>query len=270
MFTVGFFFSTFQSIVFESLLEALITVVASIIMVVDALLFHNHGGVVTDASNSTVSSSIVNSFSSGFPLLSGEEFTLDSLTFDYSQLSFLGKQSETNSFSSRALITLLGNNTDTGSSGDDILLNSDSSTLRQNIVLYIILIFIMAFVIAAGVEETMKHFAVHCCKFPKAIKDPRTVFVYLLTAAVGFETSENIEYVFGATGARDKMTALIGELIVLGMRVCMPIHAICSVLQTVEYSKVIQGTAKSNHTFFVSLFSIIHVFHVFIRVFNFY
>lgn len=36
-------------------------------------------------------------------------------------------------------------------------------------------VFIMAFVIAAGVEETLKHFIVRCCPFTRPIKDPSAV-----------------------------------------------------------------------------------------------
>ena len=50
----------------------------------------------------------------------------------------------------------------------------------------------MAYVIAAGVEETMKYFVVRCCTFPQSLKEPQTVLVYLMAAALGFETMENI------------------------------------------------------------------------------
>ena len=36
-------------------------------------------------------------------------------------------------------------------------------------------VFILAFVIAAGVEETLKHFIVRCCPFTRPIKDPSAV-----------------------------------------------------------------------------------------------
>lgn len=36
-------------------------------------------------------------------------------------------------------------------------------------------VFIMAFVIAAGVEETLKHFIVRCCPFTRPLKDPSAV-----------------------------------------------------------------------------------------------
>jgi hypothetical protein len=50
---------------------------------------------------------------------------------------------------------------------------------------------------------------------------------------------ENIEYVFGSEKSPIKGTSIIvGELLVLLIRVCMPIHVICSVLQAASLSKV--------------------------------
>ena len=69
--------------------------------------------------------------------------------------------------------------------------------IQKNFILIIIAMLIMAYVIAAGVEETMKHFAIRCCRFPYPLQDPHSVRIYLMTAALGFATSENIEYVFG-------------------------------------------------------------------------
>jgi RsiW-degrading membrane proteinase PrsW (M82 family) len=57
----------------------------------------------------------------------------------------------------------------------------------------IIGLLLMAYVVAAGVEETMKHFVVRCCSFPSPLKDPHAVLVYLMAGALGFATAENIE-----------------------------------------------------------------------------
>jgi RsiW-degrading membrane proteinase PrsW (M82 family) len=40
---------------------------------------------------------------------------------------------------------------------------------------------------------------------------PQSVFVYLLTAALGFATSENIEYVFGVHATGGALSALVGS-----------------------------------------------------------
>ena len=119
--------------------------------------------------------------------------------------------------------------------GDD---NTMKELLKNNILLVLIVLFFVAFVIAAGVEESMKHFVVRCCQFPTPLKDPHTIMVYLLAGALGFATSENISYVFTGGSAGGGITMLEGQLLVLLMRVCTPIHAICSVLQAVNLSKV--------------------------------
>lgn len=46
---------------------------------------------------------------------------------------------------------------------------------KDNIVIVFVGCFLMAFVVAAGVEETMKHFVVRCCRFPTPLKNPQTV-----------------------------------------------------------------------------------------------
>jgi hypothetical protein len=150
-------------------------------------------------------------------------------------------------------------------------------------------VFILAFVIAAGVEETLKHFIVRCCPFTRPLKDPSAVLgitqsitvksyfcsvvisififykwivssfsftcnfidcllllfvyleVYLVAGALGFATFENIQYVFISGGSGDQLfskSVLINELFVLLLRVLMPIHVICAVLQAINLSKV--------------------------------
>ena len=52
--------------------------------------------------------------------------------------------------------------------------------LQKNIFWVLLLLFLNAYVVAAGVEETMKHFVVRCCPFPTALKDPQSVLIYLV------------------------------------------------------------------------------------------
>jgi len=99
--------------------------------------------------------------------------------------------------------------------------------------------FLNSFVVAAGVEETMKYFVVKCCAFPRELREPDTVLVYLMMASLGFATSENIEYVFNLKESPIPHTSLVvGEIFVLFIRVLMPIHLICSVLQASNLTKV--------------------------------
>ena len=132
-----------------------------------------------------------------------------------------------------------GGGTGAGGGGGGADDNTIKELLKNNILLVLIVLFFVAFVIAAGVEETMKHFVVRCCQFPTPLKDPHTIMVYLLAGALGFATSENISYVFTGGSAGGGITMLEGQLLVLLMRVCTPIHAICSVLQAVNLSKVL-------------------------------
>lgn len=118
--------------------------------------------------------------------------------------------------------------------------------------LVIFVLFLMAFVVAAGVEETMKHFVVRCCAFPTSLKEPYEVLVYLVAGALGFSTAENIEYVFGTRASPIPGTSLfVGEILILLVRVLMPVHVICAVLQAINFSKVLMGTHSS--LFFILL-----------------
>jgi RsiW-degrading membrane proteinase PrsW (M82 family) len=110
-------------------------------------------------------------------------------------------------------------------------------------VLAVVGLLLMAYVVAAGVEESMKHAAVRFTRFPAPFKSPDAVMVYFMAAALGFATAENIEYVFGSSGSGGASplpgsSLFVGELFVLLMRVCMPVHVICSVLQATNLSRV--------------------------------
>jgi RsiW-degrading membrane proteinase PrsW (M82 family) len=60
-----------------------------------------------------------------------------------------------------------------------------------------------------------------------------------MAGALGFATAENIEYVFGTSQSPIPGTSVfIGEIVVLLIRVLMPIHVICSVIQAANLSKV--------------------------------
>jgi hypothetical protein len=124
-----------------------------------------------------------------------------------------------------------------------IIVNYFSKAALQNhIVLLIILLFITAFVIAAAVEECMKHFTVRCCRFPLPLKDPNSILVYLLAGSLGFAAAENILYVFNVDSSLLQDTPLfVTELLVVFLRLAMPIHAICAVLQAVNLSKFAMG-----------------------------
>lgn len=135
------------------------------------------------------------------------------------------------------VLAAVSNGTSTDAT-DDVVGLFDRSQLRHNAWLLVLYLFLLAFVVAAGVEETMKHFAVRCCRFPQALKEPQTIMVYLLTAAMGFATAENIEYVLGAKASPVAGVSLfVGELFILLVRILLPIHLVCAVLQATEMSR---------------------------------
>ncbi|CAM9185131.1 unnamed protein product [Chrysoparadoxa australica] len=96
-----------------------------------------------------------------------------------------------------------------------------------------------AFLMAACVEETMKHFIVRCCQFRRSHHNQYSVIIYMVAGALGFATFENIGYVFGG-GLRLMIlggSALPGEFLTLFLRFLMPIHPICAFIQGINTAK---------------------------------
>ena len=120
----------------------------------------------------------------------------------------------------------------------DFIGTTSANFINSHFIATVVLLILISYVVAAGVEETMKHFIVKNCRFPVPLKDPHTVLVYFMSGALGFATFENIEYIFGKDSPIPGFTLFEGELLILLMRVLMPIHVICSVIQAVGVSKV--------------------------------
>jgi RsiW-degrading membrane proteinase PrsW (M82 family) len=117
--------------------------------------------------------------------------------------------------------------------------DNDGPDLTSYTPLVVLVLFLTAFVVAAGVEETTKHFAVRCCNFPRPLRDPHSILVYLVASALGFATFENIGYVFGVASDEDPDSDYYTvELVTLLLRVLLPVHFICAVLQASQLSKV--------------------------------
>lgn len=203
LFAVGFWFTTFQSVIIEEILSYfLFLIFGSVVFGLD------NAGNDGDDEPSNVTSGMLK-------LLSARHFTA---TFYW------------------------GNSVDQSLQVEDSEISEDAfrQSVRSHILIATIAMLCMAYIIAAGVEETMKHFIVRCCRFPSPLKDPHTILVYLMAGALGFATSENIEYVFGVAGSRmPGQSVFVTELIILLIRVLMPIHVICSVLQASRLSKAL-------------------------------
>mmetsp|Transcript_2500 Transcript_2500/g.2605 ORF Transcript_2500/g.2605 Transcript_2500/m.2605 type:complete len:649 (-) Transcript_2500:57-2003(-) len=243
MFFVGFFISTTQSILLEEILQNLVTLLGLL------LFFLTSSDTLSPPSDATTSSSSSSSSSSAaFSAMLGQLYpTRGSFLYesDPSHVSLFTAYTsydtsyDTTSHPLSPHINLASSNS-TSFNPDEI----PRDLLAHNLWLVLFVLFLMAFVVAAGVEESMKHFAVRCCRFAAPLKDPHVVLVYLVAAALGFATAENIEYVFGVHGSPIPGTSrFVGELAVLGMRLLMPIHLICAVLQAAQMAQVVLGIA---------------------------
>jgi RsiW-degrading membrane proteinase PrsW (M82 family) len=241
LFAVGFFMSTFQSVVFESILETILGFVFVILlMLVDPKVVQKADKDANSASTSPRSflEALLPSSSSRM-IDPASSLRLRQLVHSTVHVMHGGLHSETAAKGGD------GNEDDGGIFSPDVV--------RRNFPLVVVALLVMAFVIAAGVEETMKHFAIRCCRFPASLRDPHSIRIYLMTAALGFATAENIEYVFGSKGSPFAGTsAFEGELLILLIRIAMPVHIICSVLQSITLSKVLMGLSNSKSIFYVS------------------
>mmetsp|Transcript_19027 Transcript_19027/g.46727 ORF Transcript_19027/g.46727 Transcript_19027/m.46727 type:complete len:630 (+) Transcript_19027:151-2040(+) len=112
-------------------------------------------------------------------------------------------------------------------------------TIKSHFFLIFLATFVTAFVIAGGVEELTKHMAVRQCWLPLRLQTPRAVTIALVTAALGFAASENMEYVFGSSrgGGIKGASGYENELFVLLLRSLLPVHAICAAIQAVGVIK---------------------------------
>lgn len=287
LFTCGFFLATTQAIVLEEILQVTLEIVIHLSVAFEEYIGVGDVSAGATAATKTFLSQYIMSFRHHGPMFSSAGASLGSFRSTILQSGFhitgwLGYMHHNTAFTAYGSVqdvhsmytytAYMEEDTDKGvmstgglgvrkeeeqaGDGDDMAISYMTGDIdpKKHFAIVVIALAIMAYVIAAGVEETTKHFVVHCYQFPDRLRDPRTVLIFLLCAALGFETAENIEYVFGTTVSPVRRTSLVvGELFVLGLRQLMPIHAICSVLQAAEYAKVQDGNAYSEHTFFVLL-----------------
>lgn len=122
--------------------------------------------------------------------------------------------------------------------------------LRAHIFVVIFAIAMFSFLVAAGVEETLKHFIVRCCGMPKGmLSDPFRVLICLVVGALGFESCENLLFIAAITTPVLPHTSVFAsKLLVLFIRGVLPIHALCATLQAVDLSYVLGG--ERNYSLF--------------------
>jgi len=240
LFAVGFFMTTLQSVYIEELLQVILLLIASPYLL-QALGITATGEFSDPGSQSAVQiskavSQMMQSIcgpSSPMPKIMNSIYTWTSGTI--SQVA--AEADPNNPLSPENLKTTL------------------PKLIRSHWVMALLGCFLMAYVVAAGTEETMKHFIVRCYRFGSPLKDPYTITVFFLAGAAGFAAAENLSYVFGVKQSPIEGTGVvIGELTVLLMRVVMPVHLICAVLQATNVSKIVMGTYASNMSLFRVMF----------------
>eukprot|EP01039_Chlorochromonas_danica_P008031 gene8031-8859_t len=213
LFTVGFWMATTQAMCLEYVLESLITVALGLIVALT--------GGLPDSSNN-----------SGGNVLTA---------------------------ASRWMVTLLAQ---ASSDGDDNGTNTDGteesgglshSLLRRYFPLVVVYCILMSFGVAAGVEECTKHFALRFCRLnasgtagvPDGVH-PQSLLVYCITIALGFATAENLEYVFSVQTPGSGRRVFLNELTVLALRICLPVHVLCGILQAAQWAKAVHGLSSSH------------------------
>jgi len=231
LFAVGFWFTTVQSLILEMIVQGILIIILSPFLGRDVFprpqqdpnQKPNDGFISGKSQLSNIMSDILISLFQYYSSTNNPQFANNYIPFD----------------------TISSNITSISVNGTDNSVELQREAMKSHLVAVIIGLFLLSFVVAAGVEETMKHFVVRCCQFPVQLTNPHTVLVYLLSGALGFATAENIEYVFGTTSSPiPGYSVFVGELFVLLIRVAMPIHVICSVLQAANLSKVMIGIQR--------------------------
>jgi hypothetical protein len=200
-FFVGFWFTTFQSMVLESLLQVTIFFILALATLgIDALFLHPHNGWASGSIIGTVgmgnlrSHSVSDNQSNPIGLHNTVYHAMQKFSevhlalFGQSRMSYLGSPSpgvtmilgyqsrmqeiqglHRDYYSTAALTRppAEGGIPDPG----DLL----KAVVKSNPFVVILGAFLMAFVIAAGVEETCKHFIIRCCPFVTPLKNPHTI-----------------------------------------------------------------------------------------------
>jgi len=234
LFAVGFFMTTFQSIWVEELLQSILLVIASPYLL-EALSINGTGEFGDNETQSAMQVSA--SVSQLLKKASGVSWPMPMpklISQAYTWTSDAAAQADPNNpLSEKNLQANL------------------PKLIRAHWTMALVACFMMAFVVAAGTEETMKHFIVRCYRFGSPLKDPYTITVFFLAGAAGFATAENLSYVFGVKESPIEGTSVIvGELTVLLMRVIMPVHLVCAVIQAANVSKIVMGTYESGMSMF--------------------
>jgi hypothetical protein len=201
-FFVGFWFTTFQSMVLESILQVTIFLTLALATLgIDALFLHPHKGWASGSIIGSVgmgnlrSNSISENQSNSIGLHNTVNYAMQKFSevhlalFGQSRMSYLGSPSPgvttildyqsrimgvqglPRDYYSAAALTPRPDAEGGLPQEEDLM----KALVKSNPFVVILGAFLMAFVIAAGVEETCKHFIVRCCPFVTPLKNPHTI-----------------------------------------------------------------------------------------------
>lgn len=270
LFATGFFVTTFQSWVFEQLIET-VGIILFAPWIARAL---NGPGTVDDdtplevtVDDATANTAVGRKAEDLASALVSHVFSMaekgsisGGLATMWQHIAALIGLNESDSIFPHITSVLRGR-TDAGAgspAGDDATTeNSIQAVVGRNWFAVFLACFFMAFCVAAAVEETLKQFIVRCHRFATPMSDPYTVTTYLMAGALGFTTCENMLYVFNSGQSPVPGTSIfVGEMMVLLLRVCLPVHLICSVLQGANLSRIVMGKLP-NMTLLSMIFSAI-------------
>lgn len=197
-FFVGFWFTTFQSVVIELLLQVTIFFLLTMATIgFDALFISLKTGLTPNSvtgsagMSSNIWSSGISDKQSNF---NGFQNTLNTVFKQFSEMhttiflrptrmSYLGSpcpgvtmildyQSQIQGYSIPGYYSAADYNNDgeISNQGDIV-----KAIVKSNLFVMFLGAFLMAFVVAAGVEETCKHFVVRCCPFVTPLKNPHAI-----------------------------------------------------------------------------------------------
>ncbi|VEU39026.1 unnamed protein product [Pseudo-nitzschia multistriata] len=111
-----------------------------------------------------------------------------------------------------------------------------------------IFMFVLAFVIAALVEEIVKYYCYWTLETPEQVGDRQKsklsqanyITIGMVSAALGFACKENMQYVFQSKNVRD-------EILTLVLRSILAVHPVCAAIQSLGVVKRdIQGDPSSS------------------------
>jgi Cys-rich protein (TIGR01571 family) len=255
LFLVGFFMATTQSFVFEIALQVIV-----------AIIFGDSSSADGDQSNNDSSNVQMMTMNEQAAALN-RNWVIESIHYYNQQqglvfpniLQWFYPANTTNMeyFLSPIPEVPIAIGSDVTWSGLQDIATSSTSATPMMLLKLVGRFFVSAFVIAAGVEETMKHFVVKCCKFPYHLKNPYIITMYFLVGALGFATAENMLYVLKLSLVPLDVTVASDifwiELFIFIMRILTPIHLICATLQAVNFTKVREDSIAFSHNFVFSV-----------------